>query len=285
MAGPPTDVTPAELFTKIQEPPRPSEVVNFPRRTPDGKPVGTVRIQVLPMREHTRARKAALEKATSQHKLSREDRDSGLGLAIVNDAVACELLAVACRTEQNHGNEEKPFYPVIFPTAEAIADLLSADEIAVLFNCYLLVQAKWGPFEKTIQTEQELSEWIKRLVEGAAEFPLAQLSSAPSAELPSLLARRAYTLSVILESLFSSLPNILKSRLGIYSLGTGFFGLPAADTSEAPTGTSPSLRVADAEITIEDAKQFALQLKNSESAAIAALDAAEEMRDTRQDEG
>lgn len=286
MAGPPTDVPPGELFLGLQQP-RPSEVVAFPRRTKDGKPVGTVRMQVLPMREHNNARKAALEKAKSQLKLSREDQESPLGAALVSDAVARELLAQSCRTEENYGNDGKEFYPVIFPTPESIDDLLSADEVACLFNCYLLVQAKWGPFEKTIQTEEELSAWIVRLVEGAAEHPLARLSSAHWAEVVSLLARRAYTLSAILDCLLPHLPPTLASRLRTYSLGTGLFTKPArslptesTDTSAShEAGQDSSLRVADVTITMEDARDMALRMKDAEEGVLQVLDEADRTRE------
>ncbi len=275
MAGPHEDVPPSELFLKLQER-RPSEVVNFPRRTPDGKPMGRVRIQVLGMVEHDRARVAAKTLARDKLKLSKDDQDSPLGSALVGDAVARELLAIACLEEKNFGSDDEPFYPRVFPSGDAIAAALSADEVAVLFNCYLLVQAKYGPFERTIETEQDLSSWVKRLVEGAAEFPLQHLSSAHWAEAASLLAARAYLLSGILESLFESLPSSLQSRLGTYSLGTGFFGSPAKSSSA--DGSVTSLKVGDVDITIEDAKLMASRMKDVEAGALAVLDNADRER-------
>lgn len=277
MPGPPTDVTPQELFLRLQEK-RPSEVVAFPRKTADGKPVGKLRIQVLPGRVHDTTRLAAIDKAKNKYKLSKDDQESELGRALISDCVAKELLALACCTEENFGDEEKPFYPLVFPSPEAIGDVLSQDEIAVLFNCYLLVQNKWGPFDKTIGTEEELSDWIKRLVEGAAEFPLQQLASVHWAEAASLLAVRAYTLSAILESLFSSLPSTLASRLGTYSLGTNFFGKPAPNTSATGSETFLNLRVLDVDITTDDARDMAMRMKDAEEGALAALDAIERER-------
>jgi hypothetical protein len=284
MPGPPLDVPPSELFLKLQEP-RPSEIVAFPRRTRDGKPVGSVRIQVLPHKEHDVARKAALKSASTTLGLTKEETETQLGSSIVNDAVARELLAITCLTEEPiAGSEgETPRYARIFPDAKSIGETLSADELATLFNAYLLIQHKWGPFEKTVQTEDELSQWIKRLVEGAAEFPLQRLSSVHWAELASLLAARAYTLSAILESLHSSLPSTLQSRLGRYSMGTGLFGSRAASTST--DGSATSLKVADVEITIEDARDMALRMKDSEQGAIEALDAIEREQDGDEDSG
>lgn len=283
--GPPEDVPASELFLALQQA-RPSEVVNFPRKTADGKPVGTVRIQVLGMKEHDRARKTALEKAKTALKLSREDMDSPLGAALISDAVARELLFAACLTEAAIAGADDR-YARVFPTSESIAEFLSADEVAVLFNCYLLVQAKWGPFEKTIETEEELSQWVKRLVEGAAGYPLRHLSSVHWADVAYLLARRAFLLSGILDSLFKSLPPSLASRLGTFSLGTGFYlrpalGSPAESTATSDNpeaGSDSSLRVLDVEITIEDARDMALRMKDAEEGALAVLDEADRNRD------
>ncbi|HET9413813.1 MAG TPA: hypothetical protein VFO74_06775 [Pseudolabrys sp.] len=282
MALPPEDVPASELFEKLQQTPRPSEVVAFPRRTRDGKPVGTVRIQVLGMRDHNLARSRAKKACEKAHGFTLADMESGIGAAILSDAVARELLAVACVTEDpiaGSAHTDKPAYARIFPSPESIDDVLSADELAVLFNCYLLVQTKWGPFEKTIQTEDELSSWVKRLVEGAREFPLSQMSSVHWADVASLLARRAFTLSATLESLSPSLPPTLRSRLETYSIGTSYFGQPATSESPSGTETSQNLLVAGVEITIQDAKEMALRMKDAEESANAALDAADKARE------
>jgi hypothetical protein len=279
MPGPPDDVPPAELFLALGES-RHSEVVSFPRKTSDGKPVGTVRIQVLHSRDHITARKQALRFLTEKEKLTKEELETPMGHALLGDAAAHEVLAMACLTEKSHGGEEqgKPFYPRVFRDAEQLCNSLSADEVAVLFENYRLVQSKYGPFERDIQTEEDLSKWIKRLVEGAAEFPLRHLSSGQWAESACLLAQRAYTLSRILESLLPSLPDTLKSRLGTFSLGTGFFGAPAGSTS-ADGSDDTLLKIADVTITSEDAAAMAQRLKAAEESVLAALDEAERLRD------
>lgn len=282
MPGPPEDVSPSDLFLKLQEAPRPTELVDFPRRTPDGKPIGKTRIQVLRSEDHDVARLRAKAAVKARHKLTDADLQDEAGAAVLRDAAAREILAMACCVEKNLGSEDKPYYPLAFPDADGIGKFVSADELAVLFEAYRLVQAKYGPFEKTVQTEEELSAWIKRLVEGAAEFPLQQLSSVHWAELAFLLAVRAYTLSRILESLHSSLPPTLQSRLGTYSLGTGFFGAPVAATSPDGTATSPSdtrLKIHDVTITTEDARDMAAKIKAVEENALAALDEAELTRE------
>jgi hypothetical protein len=277
MPGPPDDVEPGELFRKLMERPAPSAVIPFPRKDEHGKPIGSVRIQVLSMTDHDDARLDANEKL--KKKVGKEDRGLPTIEAVAGDLVARELLAKACRIEEDRGEPGKPFYPRIFPSAEAIGQALTADETAVLFSAYLQAQNKWGPFEKTVQTEEELSQWIKRLVEGAREFPLSQISSVHWAELASLLAQRAYILSAILECLFESLPSSLRLRLGSYSLGTGFFGTPASKSAEDGNEGSEFI-TSRPEVTLEDATEFALKMRAANvDDAERALDIAEEHRD------
>ena len=271
MPGPPEDVPPGELF-QILKRPLPSAVVPFPRRTADGKPVGSVRLQIIHPDEQAFARIRGIERARSKFKLSREDQEGTIGSGVVSDCVIAEILSLVCRSAENHGNDEKEFYPLVFRDADAVGQTLSSDEMAVLYNAYLLVQTKFGPFDKTIQSEDELSAWIKRLVEGAAEFPLQQLSSVHWADAASLLAQRAYTLSATLESLRSSLPSTLASRLEKYSLGTGSSGSPASSTSADGTGTSLSLRILDVEITTDEARDMMARMAAAEETLLQALD-------------
>lgn len=275
MPGPPEDVSPSELFLKLQES-RPSEVVNFPRKTSDGKSIGTTRIQVLTGEDHERAQIEAKRKLKERHKLTDPELEGALGKSVLGDAVARELLAMACTTEKPmHGTDTgdgPPRYPFIFPNADALAKVLTADETAVLFQTYLLVQSKYGPFERTCQTEDDITAWTIRLVEGAADFPLGRVSSAGWAEVAWSLARRAYLLSAALTSLWPSLPPSLKSRLAAFSLDTGSFGGPAGSR---PPGSTASYAISDVPVTIEDAAQMAEHMKALEEAANTAIDEAE----------
>lgn len=275
MPGPPEDVPASELFLKLQERPRPTEIVAFPRRTADGKPVGKIRIRVLTEQEEEEARRDGQRDAREQHKLTKEELETPIGHALVSDSCARQVLRRACVAVENRGSEAEPFYPFVFPDSKSIGALLSSDEVATLYSCWRLVQSKWGPSSKTIDSDEELSAWVRRLVEGAAEFPLQQLSLAQWASAASLLAGRAYTLSVILESLCPSLPPILRSRLEKYSLGTGFFGLLARRESAAGTETSLDLKVLDVEITTDEARMMTEAIRGREEEILRVLDEAE----------
>jgi hypothetical protein len=247
MAGPPTDVAPSDLFRKLLETPRPTELIDFPRRQANGEPIGKIRIQVLTQEEHDGARERA-HRSMKAKGFDKEDFQAAPIQEVTGDAVARELLAMASLTENGPDDGSgTPMYGRVFRGPEDLKKLRS-DEIAVLFNAYLLTQAKYGPFEKFVGGEEDLNAWIKRLEEGGSEFPLLVLPLPQLAELAYSLAQRAFTLSVILESLWSSLPPTLQSSLAGFSMGTTFYGGPAATSTEAG-GESSTERA----ITIEEA--------------------------------
>lgn len=252
MAGPPDNVSASELFLKLCEP-QPSEVVDFPRRGRDGKPIAQIRIQVLSQEEHEGAREDAHRKMKARG-FDKDDLGSYTIQEVVGDAVAREILAKACLSVQggDFGDGATPMYAHVFQSAEQLKKL-RPDEIAVLFSAYLLTQSKFGPYEKFVGSNDDVNKWILRLGEGGSEFPLLQLQLPHLAELAFVLARRAYLLSVILESQWPSLPDTFKSKLAGCSLDIGLYGaLAAASTSnggessaDAPVTTEQAVRLAE----------------------------------------
>lgn len=233
---PPKDVPPSELFLKLLETP-PSEVVDFPRKTAEGVPIGKLRIRALGQEHHDQARIDG-HRAMKARGLDAEDLRSETIKEVTADTVARELLAIACLQETGlEGPDGSPMYARIFRNAEDLKKL-RPDELSVLFNGYLLVQAKYGPYERTMGDDAELNAWIKRLVEGGSEFPLLRKGYPALVQLAFSLAVRAYTLSAILDSLWPSLPDTLRVVLEKYSMGTGFYGELAA--SSTPTTTENS---------------------------------------------
>jgi hypothetical protein len=241
MSGPPTDVPASELFQKLLERPRPGLEVPFAGLdVPGGR--GVLRVQVLHNEQHTRARLMAhnaVKKYAERYglpKLTAADMHEEAVKGVVTDLAACEVLAMACTGVNpiNGADTEDPNvrYPVIFANGEAVTKTLSSDEVAYLFAAYTMVQHKYGPHE-AICLPEDVNAWVTRLVEGAAEFPFLRLSSPQWAELLTAFATRLYSLSGILESQWSSLPESLKSELQSFLLATGSSGEPAADSSPA----------------------------------------------------
>lgn len=224
---PPKDVEPSALFLKLLEP-LPSEVVDFPRKGADGKPIDQIRIAVLPHEAHNKARIAAHETLRGKN-YTAEDLKSGTLAEVLGDETAKELLAMACfqvnsQFDDDNGN---PIYGRIFTDARSL-DVLQADEVAVLFNTYLLIQHKYGP----LVTDPDVDHWVKLLKEGGREFPLSSMALPDLAELTFSCAERVYSLYLLLHSHRESLPSSLAADLEGFLPDTTWF-------SEQPENSAP----------------------------------------------
>jgi hypothetical protein len=233
MGMPPNDISPGELFGKLCESPRPTTVVDFPRKDPvSGKPVGQMRLVALTMADQDEARELAKDTIKERVK-EREDLTIELVKDIIGDLVARFILMKACRwVKAVKGNENRADgtqYPYIF---ENLGDFnkaqISADELSVLFTMWEKFQHDSGPMYCDVVTEEELNAWIVRLAQGASDHPLSRISLPQLADLTVMLARRAYATSAILESHSETLPTSLVARLESWGIGTFFSGkLPA----------------------------------------------------------
>jgi hypothetical protein len=263
MAKPPADIPPSELWLKLSEP-RPSEVLDFPRKGANGKPIGQIRIRVLRAEDHNVARLRAqtdlreAAKRVGMKDLSREDMDSPAIREVIGDLTAHELLQMACLGVEpmpggSDDEDSAPRYPLVFHSAEAVRKSLTADETAVLFNAYLLVQDKYGPFERNFD-EGDMDAWVTRLEEGASEFPLAHMPWPQLVRLAFCFAGRLSSLSRILESQFSSLPDTLQSSLKNYCLGISSSGEPQEDETESSLESSVEVSIDVAARVARDAK-------------------------------
>lgn len=212
--GPSKDIPASELFLKLIEAPRPTEVIDYPRKDPEtGLAVGRIRIQVLTQEEHDRARIAAHRKMKEQG-FDKDDLAGATIQEVLGDSVARELLAMACLTADgvSFGEDEKPVYGRVFRDADDLKKL-GSDEIAVLFNAYIVTQAKYGPFESSISSAADVDAWVTRLMEGGSSFLLLQLPLPALVELTWLLAQRVSTLSGSKESLTSNSDEFSESSL------------------------------------------------------------------------
>ena len=130
--------------------------------------------------------------------------------------------------------------------------------------------------------EGDVTAWIKRLVEGASAFPLAQRSWHQLVELTASFAQRAFCLSVLAESLLSRSPPTSGSLPDGWALGTSSSGkrralaltpglasllstddLETADTEPAPEPPRDFVVPSDEPITIAAAARMAELLHKS----------------------
>jgi hypothetical protein len=190
--------------------PRPHELVDFPRKGPDGQPICRVAIQVLSQEEHMAA-SAETDRYTKRLlKELPKDNEARRGYDdIYNNQAAIEILFRACRKPDDVA---KPF----FPTPMEIAKHLSADEIGVMMNLYFMVRKKIGPIVSEM-SEAEAKAWIRRIKEAGADFPLGLLSSVALIDLVCILA----------------------SQITISATGTSWLGLQPSSGSPSESEATP----------------------------------------------
>lgn len=233
--GPPTDIEASELWLRLRERPRPSDVIVFPG-------LGRVRVRVLTMEEQDEAKLAAHRLLKEKHKLTKDDLLTQILAEHAGDAVAKELLARACVQEHAINAQQveagkSPVYARIFVDGAAL-NVLTAPELSMLFGAYLLVQEKFGPTERTIQSADERDAWVRRLVEGASAYPLARMPLPGLVALITSLAARCYSLSCILGYLHEHSPDTLDAACT--SLGTGTRWSTPLPSSIDAIGSRPS---------------------------------------------
>ena len=180
------EMKPSELWAEIIALPRPSRVIEFPRKKPDGTPVGEFSMQVLKQEEQMLCA-AAAERFT--RKLLKDDAPKNGDLArgyndIYSNAAAVEILFRACRTKDD-------LIKPLFPSPDVLRQNLTNDELGVLMSIYYTVQTELGPIVAYL-SEEEIEAWIARLVEGGSSYPLDSLSSEAQKQLLMRLASRLY---------------------------------------------------------------------------------------------
>jgi len=232
MAFPPNEVTATDLFLKLSASARPSEIVDFPRRDPYTRlPIGQIRMQVLNLAEYDEARIKAQFWIVDKKRIDKAQLEGQTIKEVLGDRVAKELISMACLSvEPIKGTEETGFprYLRHFRTADEV-DVLLADELEALWMTLQMIQRKWGPYEGNIETAEQATAWMKRLVEGGSTLPLGVLGWHHLVELTMLLSERAYTLSALLGTLSSNLPSGLAANLTSWDIGNSSYGkLPAS---------------------------------------------------------
>lgn len=241
---PPSDVPPSELFLKLLEP-QPSEVMDFPRKDRNGKPVGQIRIRVLSQEEHDMARVLARADMKARG-FETEDLQSDEIREVTGDQIAKELIAMACLDVNSHiknPDTDEPVYGRVFTSAREVGKL-RAPEVSALFRAYMLVQDKFGPTEH----DCDVDAWVNRLAEGGQSFPLLSQDLPELASLTCSLAEKISFMCLVLGSQWEELPPTCQSALEPCCSGIGSWleqrELPVPGCGESSPGD---------DITIEDA--------------------------------
>jgi hypothetical protein len=188
MAGPPESVPASDLFRLLQELPRPSEVVDFPRKLPGtDDSVGQLVMWPLSQNEQMAANAEADRFAKKILKESPKRDEASLGYdSIYANEVAVQVLYRACRDVTD------PKRPM-FPSPAALREL-SADEVGALFLLYCEVQVKLGPVVSRM-SEEEMEAWVVQLADGGKHVPFSLLSLDSQLRLVSFMASQIVNFS------------------------------------------------------------------------------------------
>lgn len=167
--GPPEDIGAGELWALITTIPRPSKVIDFPRKDPiTGKYIGQLRIWPLTQAEQMEAA-AEAERVAKGLVKDAKAADANLGYdAVYHNAAAVEVIFRACRDVSDVNKRA-------FPSPKMIGKMLSTDEVGALARAYQKAQAELGPVITRLSKEEE-DAWIGRLAQGGSVFPSYLLS-------------------------------------------------------------------------------------------------------------
>jgi hypothetical protein len=165
------EMAPSELWLALQQIPRPTREVPFPRNIPGtDQPVGHVLMWPLTQEEQMAANAEAdrWTKKLLADPQKKEEANLGYAHTYTNE-VAVQVLVRACRDVKSEGTRPA------FPSANQMRAVFSTDEIGVLFSQYCTVQSELGPI-RAHMSKEEADAWIVRLAQGGSTFPLDSLS-------------------------------------------------------------------------------------------------------------
>ncbi len=193
-----SDPNNVDYWLAITAVPRPSQIVDFPRKGADGKFLGELRIQVLTQEEQILCSAEAERFTKKAIKDLPKGDEAQLGYQnVYNNSAAVEVLFHSCRRRDD---AKEPF----FPSRDAIRKSLTPDEVGVLMMHYYTVQAELGPIVASM-TDEQVDDIVARLGEGGSRFPLDLLSWDAVKTLAFIMACRLHN-SVTATSLPGSLP-------------------------------------------------------------------------------
>ena len=176
----PSDITPAELWVKMTETPRPVTIVDFPRMVNDQ--TVQVAIRVLTQDEQMRCVMAAQTFARKELEKNKIVFDMSVDVVrqIVEYHNTIEVVFEVCRSPENY---EVKF----FRSREEIRKFLSADEVGVLAMEWLRFTSEVSPL-MTEMSNAEMQALIEFIAAEGASLPLARLTPKATIRLLNFMA-------------------------------------------------------------------------------------------------
>jgi hypothetical protein len=188
MAGPPKDLSPAQLWAEITQEPRPFRIVDFPRNHPKtGLAYCQIALAVLTPGEQVRCAVAADAYVRSQLGIQKSGELSKGYDITYDNAIGIETIYMSARAPSDVDAK-------FFPSADAIRNNLTSHEVAVLIDAYAQITSEIGPIISTM-TKVDMEAWLDVLEDGAGRVsPLYRLSPEQKNDLIRYLAEQLRSL-------------------------------------------------------------------------------------------
>lgn len=159
MSGPNMSISPAQLWVEITKLPRPSRIIDFPRKGGDGNPICQLALVVLSPSEQVQCAVEAERYVNNKLGITKVDERAQGYKTIFDTASTTECLFLSARSAADINVR-------FFPTSQSIRDHLTADETAVLMQAYGQMTSELGPIISTM-SEKDMEAWLERLAVGA----------------------------------------------------------------------------------------------------------------------
>jgi len=188
MAKPSENISPAQLWAEITACPRPNRIIDFPRKRPGtDEPFCQVAMLVLTPAEQVKAA-ANAEKYVKAAIGTPKTGETSKGYDQVYDnAAGVETLYQCIRVA---GDVDKHF----FPSADALREVLTSDELAVLIQAYADMCIEIGPIARpdVIQFAPGLPKTrsgkiMRRILRKIAEGDVSSLGDTSTLAYPSVV--------------------------------------------------------------------------------------------------
>lgn len=145
--APSSDTSVSQMWKALSLQERQTQIVDFPRKGPDGAVIGRLRVRILTQEEEMVC-VAAAEKLAKEHLKDSKKRDIGYE-RLYADALCVEVLFRACRDVDDL---KRP----AFPSPKHLRQALTTDECLVLFQTYVRVQSELGPASYAEEQDEAL---------------------------------------------------------------------------------------------------------------------------------
>jgi hypothetical protein len=162
--------TGSDIWNLLTQIPRPSRKVELPRKLPGtDESVGEISIWPLTHSELIESNAAAEQRMRTFFKEENKKDEVNLGYqhSYANE-LAVQHLWRACR-------DPNDLLKPAFPSPKAASLQFTGDEIGVLYNHFLTVQAEVGPITSTM-SDEEYEAWVNRIAEAGTADPFDSLS-------------------------------------------------------------------------------------------------------------